>query len=68
MIIWRLLRDMTNRKGGTEILLLPDVKTMGKAMEAHVNHYIQKLKTPANIAAAEAESLRDALIAQVFSK
>lgn len=51
---------------GIEILLLPDVKTMGNAIEAHVTQHIRKLKPSAS--AAEAESLRDVLIAQVFSK
>jgi hypothetical protein len=51
---------------GFEILLLPDVKTMGNAIEAHVTQHIRKLKPSAS--AAEAESLRDALIVQVFSK
>ena len=41
---------------------------MGNAIEIHVTQHIQKLKAPASAAAAEAESLRDALIAQVFSK
>ena len=60
--------DTVKCECGTEILLLPNVKTMGNAIEAHVTQHIQKLKTPANAAAAEAESLRDTLIAQVFSK
>ena len=60
--------DTVKCECGTEILILPDVKTLGNAIEAHVTQHIQKMKTPAPAAAAEAESLRDTLIAQVFSK
>ena len=60
--------DTVKCECGAEILLLPDVKTMGNAIEAHVTQHIQKTKDPANTATAEAESLRDTLIAQVFNK
>jgi len=61
--------DTVKCECGAEILLLPNVKTMGNAIEAHVTQYIQKLKTPAKAAAAETESLRArTLIAQVFSE
>ena len=52
---------------GAEILLLPDVRAMSHAIEVHVAEHRQKSKTPAG-AAAEAERVRDALIAQVLSK
>jgi hypothetical protein len=53
---------------GAEILFLPDVRAMGQAIEVHVAAvHMQKSKDPAG-AAAEAERVRDALIAQVFSK
>ena len=51
---------------GDEILLLPDLKEMGKAIEDHVNLHLQNLKTP-NCTPAEAERLNDALIKQVLS-
>lgn len=50
---------------GDEILLLPDLKEMGKAIEDHAELHLQGLKGPA-CAAAEAESLKNALIAQVL--
>ena len=52
---------------GAEILFLPDVKAMGQAIEVHVALHMQKLNA-LDCTAVEAESLRDALIAQVFSK
>lgn len=51
---------------GEEILLLPDLKEMGKAIEDHVDMHLQNLKAPA-CNAKEADRLRDALIAQVLS-
>ena len=52
---------------GAEILFLPDGRAMGQAIEAHVAAvHMQKSKDPAG-AAAEAERIRDALIAQVLS-
>jgi hypothetical protein len=76
------LQDMTNRKltsshqkrdtvkceCGKEILLLPDVKEMDHAIEAHiVAVHMQKSKN-SEFAAAEAERIRDALIVQVLRK
>ena len=52
---------------GAEILLLPDVGAMSRAIEVHVAEHMQKSKASAG-AAAEAERIRTALIAQVFSK
>jgi hypothetical protein len=51
---------------GAEIVLLTDVKAMGKAIEIHVDKHLQKRKAP-KCTAAEAERLRDDLIAQVLS-
>jgi hypothetical protein len=50
---------------GEEILLLPDLKAMGNAIELHVTLHLQKLKTPL-CNAAEAEHLKDALITQIL--
>ena len=58
--------DTVKCECGAEILLLPDVRAMGQAIEVHVALHMQKLKAPAG-ATAEAERVRDALIAQVFS-
>jgi hypothetical protein len=52
---------------GEEILLLPDLKEMGKAIDEHVDMHLQNLKTPA-CTDEEAELFRDNLIAQVLSK
>jgi hypothetical protein len=52
---------------GTKILLVPDVKEMGKAIDDHVELHLQNLKAP-RCSAAEAENLRDMLIAQVLTK
>jgi hypothetical protein len=52
---------------GDEILLLPDLKQMGKAIEDHVDLHLQGLKTP-SCTPAEAEHLKDMLIAQVLTK
>ena len=52
---------------GAEILFLPDVGAMSRAIEVHVAEHMQKSKASAG-AAAEAERIRTALIAQVFSK
>ncbi len=50
---------------GDEILLVPDLKEMGKAIEDHVELHLQGLNGPA-CSDAEAERLKDALIAQVM--
>ncbi len=52
---------------GAEIILLPNVKLMSEAIEAHVQKHIQKIKD-APKAEAEAEHLRDNLITQVLDK
>ncbi|MGD6852067.1 MAG: hypothetical protein ACQCN6_08415 [Candidatus Bathyarchaeia archaeon] len=52
---------------GAEILLLPDVKLMSKAIEAHVEEHIKNIKN-AKKAEEEAERVRDDLITKVFDK
>jgi hypothetical protein len=52
---------------GDEILLLPDVKEMGRAIEDHVDLYLQGLKIPV-CTPAEAENLKDMLIAHVLTE
>ena len=52
---------------GVEILLVPDVKLMSKALENHIAEH--KLKIPdAKTAEEEAEKIRDDLITQVLKK
>jgi hypothetical protein len=50
---------------GDEILLLPDLKEIGKAIDDHVDIHLQNLKVP-RCTPADAERLRDALITQVL--
>lgn len=52
---------------GAELLLLPDLKEMGKAIEDHVELHLQSLKAP-SCTPAEAERLKDMLIAQALAK
>lgn len=52
---------------GEEILLVPDLKAMSNAIELHVTLHLQKLKAPV-CNDAEAERLKDNLIAQVLRK
>jgi SpoU rRNA methylase family enzyme len=52
---------------GDELLLLPDLKEMGKAIEDHVELHLQSLKAP-SCTPAEAERLKDMLIAQALAK
>ena len=52
---------------GAEILLVPNVKLMNEAIEAHILEHTKKLKTPKE-AEAEAERIRDDLIIQVLEK
>ena len=52
---------------GEEIFLLPDAKAMGNAIKVHINLHIQKLKVSSCVD-AEAERLRDMLIAQVLDR
>jgi len=51
---------------GDEILLVPDLKEMGKAIDDHVEMHLQCLKAP-SCTVAEAERLKDALIGQVLT-
>ncbi len=51
---------------GDEILVVPDLKEMGKAIEDHVNMHLQNLKAP-HCTPAEAERLNDALTKQVLN-
>ncbi len=52
---------------GDEILLLPDLKEMGKAIDDHVELHLQNLKgSPCTT--AKAEQLKDMLVAQVLTK
>jgi hypothetical protein len=50
---------------GAEILLLPDVKEMGEAVEVHVALHLEGIQGQP-CTALEAERLRDALITQVL--
>lgn len=59
------LLDKVTCECGEEILLVPDSKAMGNAIELHVTLHLQKLKAPM-CNAAEAERLKDALITQVL--
>ena len=52
---------------GDELLLLPDLKEMGKAIEDHVDMHLKSLKAP-SCTPAEAERLKDMLIAQALTK
>ena len=52
---------------GFEILLVPDVKVMSKAIEAHAEKHQQKVKDTKG-SKAEAERISDHLIAQVFEE
>ena len=51
---------------GEEILMLPDLKAMGNAIEKHVDLHRKNLRVPA-CTRKEAERLLDALIAQVLN-
>jgi hypothetical protein len=52
---------------GEEILLVPNVKLMSKAIETHAAKHHQKVKEPKE-AEAEAERIREHLIIQVLTK
>ena len=52
---------------GTEILLVPDLKAMTTAIEAHVLEHSQKLKDPVK-AAVESDRLWSVLVALVFKQ
>jgi adenine-specific DNA methylase len=51
---------------GKEILLVPNVKLMSEAIEAHVETHKQKIKDPQ--VEKEVERIREDLIAQVLEK
>ena len=59
--------DTVRCECGAEIVLVHDGRVMGHAIEVHVALHMQKLKAPAG-AAAEAERVRDDLIAQALIK
>lgn len=48
-------------------MLVPNVKLMSTAIEAHVEEHKKKIKDP-DKAEAEAERIRDDLIVKVFDK
>jgi hypothetical protein len=51
---------------GDELLVLPDLKEMGKAIDDHVELHVHSLKAP-SCTPAEAERLKDMLITQVIT-
>jgi len=51
---------------GKEIMVTPDIRAMGEAIEIHVAMHIEKMK-PLAEEDAEANRLRDDLIAQLFN-
>lgn len=57
---------ITCSKCGDDILLVPDAKLMGEAIEAHVEKHKSKAKTSVEL--ENIEKIRDDLIAQVFDK
>jgi len=52
---------------GAEILLIPNVKRMSEAIEVHVREHVRTLKAPKDVE-AEAERIRDDLIAKILNK
>ncbi len=52
---------------GAEILLIPDVKLMSKALQDHVDEHTRKLKNPKE-AKLEAETIMDDLVTKVLQK
>jgi hypothetical protein len=52
---------------GAEILMIPGVKVMNTAIEAHVDKHKKLVMYPANVE-AEAERIREYLIIQLFDK
>ena len=52
---------------GAKILLVPNVKLMSEAIEAHVEEHKQKIKDPKE-AEVEAENIRTDLIIKVLNK
>jgi hypothetical protein len=51
---------------GDELLLLPDLKETGKAIDDHIELHLQSLKAP-SCTPAEAERLKDELITQIIT-
>jgi len=52
---------------GAQILLVPNVKKMGAAIEAHIIEHTKKIRDSED-AVAEAERIRDDLIIKVLEK
>lgn len=52
---------------GFEILLVPDIKVMSKAIDAHAKEHREKVKDPL-ASKAESERIIDYLIEQIFDK
>lgn len=52
---------------GAEIIMIPNVKLMSEAIEAHIEKHRLKMRNCAK-AEAELEHIRDDLITQVFDK
>jgi hypothetical protein len=52
---------------GFELLLVPDVKKMSDAIEAHLEEHKQKIRN-SKASEAETERIRDYLITQVFEE
>ena len=52
---------------GAEILLVPNVEVMGEAIEAHAKEHMKKV-VGRRAAKAEADLVRDDLVAQVLRK
>jgi hypothetical protein len=71
----RSKKNIDNKEGvpvikcycGVEILLVPNVKSMSEAIEAHVEKHRKKGKDPKE-AEAETERIREYLIMQVLDK
>jgi hypothetical protein len=51
---------------GEDLLLMPDLEEMGRAIEDHVDMHLQCLKAP-GCTPKEAKRLKDALIAQIIT-
>jgi hypothetical protein len=79
-MVKRMQRNMENKKKvagaklpviecfcGAKILMIPNVKEMSQAIEAHAEEHAQKFKTKKE-KDAEAEKVRDYLITQLLSK
>ena len=52
---------------GKKIMLVPDAKLMGEAIEVHIATHIQEIEDSKE-AEAEAERIHDGLIIQIFNK